>query len=166
VEPSHCTSCGAAYIPDGKVLYCSNCGAPLKSRKSKTNLVDDIRTIDDEPTPYEALRFTGGLIVFIGWVVIIMGWFFAFTLGLIISETIARNFISDGEPYSAVRNMTMFLSVIMGMGNSLYGLLLIASGQVVQVLLDMRNDTHATRRYVRRFGLNMSENAEKVISAD
>ena len=103
MELIHCRNCGHPYLP-GEATYCPKCGEVLAT---KANIVDEIKQLESEPKPYEALRFTSGLIIFFGWVVIILGWFFAFTIGSIFSETLARIVVSDGAPYSAFRNTSL-----------------------------------------------------------
>jgi hypothetical protein len=42
----------------------------------------------------------------------------------------------------------------------LIGFSIIASGQALRILMDIRKDVHLTRRYVRRFGLYFARGAE------
>ena len=73
METNYCRSCGKSYHP-GETNYCTKCGEILQT---KENLINEIKQIEHEPKPYEALRFTSGLIAFFGWTVIILGWFTA-----------------------------------------------------------------------------------------
>lgn len=155
MELNHCQSCGHPYVA-GDASYCSKCGERLSTKNS---LVADIQKIEGESKPYTALHFTSGLLGLFGWLVIIFGWLFAFTAGVVLSETIARTFVSDGASSSILRNMTFLISTIIGVLNTLLGISLIAASQIIEVLLDVRNDLHVTRSYIR-FGLYKSLNSE------
>lgn len=148
-----CRNCGRPYVP-GEASYCGKCGERLST---KTNLIDEVRQLESEPKPYEAVRFTSGLIVFLGWVFIIGGWFLAFTIGAVFGETLAQFFAKSGSSYSVLQNITILISFILGFINTVFGVGMIASGQLLAVMLDIRNDTHTTMRLVRRFGLLVSE---------
>lgn len=156
MESNYCKSCGKSYIP-GEAGYCTKCGEILQT---KDNLIDEIKKIEREPKPYESLRFTSGVIVFFGRVVIVLGWFLAITIVYIYGDSIAKIFISDATPYRTVTtigNTLAFITFIFGFLNTIFGIFLIASGQIFMALLDIRNDAHTTMRLVRRFGLLISE---------
>ncbi len=152
MEIRHCPLCGAAYLP-GEVSFCVKCGQPLQT---KTSIIQDVKRIEQEPNPYNALRIASGFIVFFGWLVIIFGWIFAMMIGSIFMETIA----SVTGPYSLARNQSYLVSFIIGMISTIQGLFMIAAGQVFLALLDLRNDMHATMRMVRRFGLAMLDSGK------
>ncbi len=156
----HCKNCGRSYMP-GESSYCSKCGERLST---KSDIVDEINKLEREVKPYEALRFTSGVIVFLGWVVIIAGWI---TVGMIYTFTVsvAENVMS-GHSYTVINNVAKLFAFFEGSGVTIFGLMMIAFGQVFQVILDLRNDTHTTMRLVRRFGLMMSDEARPVRVAD
>jgi hypothetical protein len=125
----------------------------FSSPKSKKRmLLGRLQEIDDEPKPYEALRIASGFIVFFGWVLIIVGWLFAITFGYTYAVNIAGQFVSDAEPYSRVQLFGNVAFFVMGLVPTIQGLFMIASGQVFMALLDIRNDAHITKGYVRHLG--------------
>lgn len=152
-----CSKCGHPYQA-GDVKYCTVCGQALET---STNLISEIKQIERESSPYEALRFVAGLIVFFGWVVIIGGWLFALTIGAAFSGSIAKNLVSDGASSTVLSNMTYLVSGFIGFLATINGLGMIASGQIYMALLDIRNDTHTTMRLIRRFGLAMLQRQEQ-----
>lgn len=151
-----CSTCGARYLP-GESNYCGKCGAVIKVQ----DISQDIKRIQREPKPYEALRFTSGLIIFLGWVIIIGGWFVAFTIGAVVSDTIASALVSDGASVTLLKNMSMMISFSIGMFTTIQGLFMIALGQVFMALLDVRNDTHITMKMIARFGMAMIESKKE-----
>jgi len=146
---NNCSVCGNPQ-PDGKAIYCFKCGSKLLTQ---TTIMDDIKAIDQEPLPYDALRFTGGLIVFLGWVVIIVGTL-AITMASAYTLGMAEKVIGSTSAYSVTLNVSRLITIIGILINAIIGISFIAAGQVIAVLLDIRNDLHTTKRYIRRFGLH------------
>lgn len=146
-----CSNCGARYIP-GESNYCVKCGSVIRAR----DISQDIKRIQNEPKPYEALRIVSGFIVFIGWIVIVVGWMVAFSIGALFGETLSQ-FVSDTGPFSLTRNISFLVSLVIGSFATIQGLFMIASGQIFMVLLDIRNDSHITMRLITRLGLALVE---------
>jgi hypothetical protein len=151
-----CRACGARYIPN-ESRYCTKCGQPIQV---KDNLANEIKIIQREPKPYEALRIVSGFIVLFGWVIIIVGWITAFSVGDLFGKSLAQ-FVSDSGPFSLTRNFSFLVSFVLGSFSTIQGLFMIAAGQVFMVLLDIRNDTHTTMRLVARLGLAMLEKQDQ-----
>jgi len=138
----------------GEASYCTKCGTSLSK---SINPAQEIKQIENAPKPYEALHFTSGVIVFFGWMVIIFGWLFALTFGSVAAASIAKYLVSEDATSQVLQNMNVLVVIVLGGINMIWGITLIASGQVLAVILDIRDDTHVTMRLVRRFGLLMSE---------
>lgn len=153
MEFNHCPSCDWPYLP-GEASYCTKCGTLLSK---SINPAQEIKQLESQSKPYEALRFTSWLIVVLGWAVIIFGWLFAITFGSVVAAPIAKNIVAKDAAENVIQNFDLLVIVIIGMITTIYGILLIASGQVISALLDIRDDTHTTMRLIRRFGLLMSE---------
>lgn len=152
MEIRHCPLCGAAYLP-GEVSFCVKCGQPLQT---KTSIIQDIKRIEQEPNPYNALRFTSTVIIGFGWFVIVIGWAAALLLygGLL---QFLQGFVAvKSGPLFDVASVIFMLMIWSWV--TIVGLFVIASGQVFMALLDLRNDMRATMRMIRRFGLAMLDN--------
>lgn len=148
----NCPSCGWPYLP-GEASYCTKCGTSLSK---SINPAQEIKQLESQPKPYEALRFTSGLMIFFGWLVIIGVWV-SVSMTYTFTVSMAENMVSDAVSYTVVSNLAVLISILFGMAGTILGITLIASGQVFQVMLDIRNDMNLTARLVRRFGLLMSE---------
>jgi hypothetical protein len=157
-----CRNCGHPYLP-GEASYCGKCGHRLPTQK---NLVDEVNDLESEPKPYGAVRFTSGLVVFLGWVWIILGWMLSFTVGSVFGESLAQFFVRSDAGYSVIRNFTALIVVILGFINTIYGIGMIAGGQLISIMLDIRNDTHSTMRLVRRFGLMIPDETRSVTGGE
>jgi hypothetical protein len=112
-------------------------------------LISQVRTIDNESAPYGALRFVSGMFNIIGFVVIII-------------HTILM--VMSAYPYilEKLGDQLIALAITVlawGIG-TIFGIVIIAQGQMLELMLDIRNDMYLTRRYVRRFGLHMAREVE------
>ncbi len=154
MEKMDCYRCSSEFNPD-KDRFCSQCGLQFYTDKAKKKLLQEIDDIENEPSPYETMRFTASVIIGFGWVVIIIGW--ASTLfvygGLI---QILQDFVAikNGQLFDIA---SVFFIVLVWAYVTIIGVMIIASGQFFLIMLDIRNDTHITMRLIRRFGLLMSE---------
>jgi hypothetical protein len=147
MESTLCKICGEPFIL-GKALYCTNCGNPLTIKK-KSRLIADIEDIESEPIPYGALRFVIGMINVLGWVVII-----STSLIVALSYSFIRTKFGDDN------TITVAISIMIWCIGLIFGTVIIAQAQIVELMLDIRNDMHVTRRFIRRFGLYMFKKAE------
>jgi hypothetical protein len=107
-------------------------------------LAKKIKEIESEPTGYAALRFVIDAINIVGWLVSISHTFVVF---FAIYPFIDKRF--PGEPLPAI-----MLTLLAWMGGIFVGIIIIASAQVLEILMDIRRDLHITRRYIRAFGLD------------
>ncbi len=157
-EKLFCHQCGAEFDPK-LARYCSQCGAgfyPSKNKK-RARLLDDIKEIMDEPPPYQTLRFASAVISALGWGIIVVGWFIAFTLGAMYGENIVTMEGVEGE---IIQNRSWLIVGVTGVLSTVIGLFQIASGQVFMALLDIRNDTHTAMILNVRLGLALHEKQE------
>lgn len=118
---------------------------------SYQKLSDDIVNIEGTPQPYGALRIVIASFNIIGWAVIV--------IHFLVTVVLAYPFIRGKLPNDAL--VVLLLTLVFLLIGFLVGISIIASGQVLELLLDMRNDIHITRRYVRRFGLFMAKTTEQ-----
>lgn len=151
MELSTCRNCGTPYNV-GEVNFCTVCGQPLQTRE---NLIKEIKRIEREPKPYNALRITASLLIGLGWFIIIVGWLSAvFITGSMIEQMKGFLAVQSGPLFDIA---SLVFTVLIWSWIAILGLVVIASGQVFLVLLDIRNDMNTTMRLVRRFGLAMLE---------
>ncbi len=136
-----CRECGTPYRP-GEASFCSKCGTPLPT---KANAVDELKSLQKESRGYGALRFTADLIIFLGWLIIISGFFLS--AGVYKSVNVISS-QSDAAILAAI--MTIIFSLFMGVFS-------IASGQFLELMLEMRDDLHVNTRLLRRLSLMISE---------
>ncbi len=136
-----CRECGTPYHP-GEANFCSKCGAPLPT---KANAVDELKSLQKESRGYGALRFTADLIVFLGWLIIIGGIFLAVSVYKIMSEI------------SSQSDTAILASIMTGIFSLFGGVFSIASGQFLELMLEMRDDLHVNTRLLRRLSLMISE---------
>ncbi|MBI5950176.1 MAG: hypothetical protein HY865_00850 [Chloroflexi bacterium] len=113
-------------------------------------LRDDIDAIEDQRAPYGALRVVVWVTSTIGWVVIAVH----IALTVFVAHPFIRSKLLGAEL------PTLLLTLFFGLIGSLFGIGILASAQIIDLLMDIRNDVHLTRRYVRRFGLHMARGAE------
>ncbi len=109
-------------------------------------LTKKIREIESEPTGYAALRFVIGMINVVGWLLILLHTFITF----VIIFPYMRMQLTELLP-------TYLLTILAWMGGSFVGVTIIASAQVLEILMDIRRDLHITRRYIRAFGLDNAQ---------
>lgn len=146
-----CLECETPYVP-GEALYCANCGTKLPDQ---SHVINQITKIEDAPRPYNALRFTSGLIITLGWVTIIAGW--AFVLFWWTAANATYQMVSDvsiNNPY-LFSNISASVAIFIGLFSTVMGVLVIGAGQVYAVILDIRDDMNTTMQYVR-YGLKRS----------
>jgi len=153
---SHCPVCDHPYFPEDE-KYCTQCG---KFLKQKIKPSDEIKSMEKEPRPYSALRFTSALIIGIGWTVIIISWIAVLLWYTLVNTTFQK--VSSGlvfDPFlvSLTMDVTIYISFGCGVIGTVMGILMIATGEIYSVFLDIRDDTHVTMRLIRRFGLMLSE---------
>lgn len=117
-----------------------------------SDLDDQIEEIENAPRPYSALRFVSGMIIVCGWMMILFGWIF--TLWWF---TALNSEYQNAEPPAFISSVPSYFSLIYMFANTLLGLIVIGAGQLYLVILDMRDDIHATMQYVR-LGLEKSPN--------
>lgn len=113
---------------------------------------------------YQTLRYISHVIIVFGWSIIIFGWVFGFLIEDIYGETLAgfasvANSLNGGEDV-VVRTRSPLIIIATGMLFSLLGLMIIASGQVFLVLLDIRDDTRAQLSVMRRFTIWYAKNQD------
>jgi len=95
---------------------------------------------------YGTLRYISLVIIGVGWAYIILGWVVSVLLGLFWIDRLQT--LLD-FPLIVFSVLMLALVLVVGGLLSLPGFLVIATGQVYLVLLDIRNDTRATLREVR-----------------
>lgn len=152
----YCDNCGHPYTP-GDSLYCSKCGQRLPSQLEK-----QLNTLDgDVRRDYQALRFTASLLVLLGWLVIVASVFGSLVLySSLNSENatvtiVPRNWDSPGtdvplgDPDPALGSLARFIAVSVSAGGILGGVVLIAFGQLLHAIVDIRNDARITSRIAR-----------------
>ena len=113
-------------------------------------LKDDLEIIEDAPMPYGALQVISAAFNILGWLVIIVH---CLVTAVIIHPFIRGRF---GEFLP-----TLLLSIFALFIGLLYGVSIIAVGQVIELMIDIRNDVRITRRYVRRFGYFFARSIEQ-----
>jgi len=113
-------------------------------------LLDQIMDVEEEPKRYNALHLAAGIIQVIGWVSIIIH---AILTILLAYPFIRMKIVEDLAVYALT-----FMVWILG---SLFGVFIIAQGQLIDLLLGMSDDIHLTRKYLRRFGLHMARNKDE-----
>jgi hypothetical protein len=112
-------------------------------------LKDDIETIEDQPMPYGALRVVAFATNIIGWLVIVIH----LLITAVVIHPYLRNKYDETLPALLLTALALFAGLLVG-------IFIIAQAQIIELMLDIRNDLHLTRRYVRRFGLHIARNIE------
>jgi hypothetical protein len=108
-------------------------------------LYEKIAEIEEQPMPYGALRVVAAAFNIMGWLVIV--------LHGIVTIVLVYPFMADkfNEILPA-----LLLSLFVFLIGVLFGVFIIASGQIIELLFDMRRDMRITRRYIRAFGLHFA----------
>jgi hypothetical protein len=156
MDMMRCQNCGKEYQP-GKVRFCSQCGKPLSS---KPNVIDDLKELEHEPRPFEALRFTSGLYIIFGWVIGLLGCVLSSFMYSIVMN-IVQQFVSDGTTSTVIQSTTLFITIIADILIGIVALSIIAHGQMLQLISNMRDDLHLTTRIIRRLSLMLSETKQE-----
>ena len=108
-------------------------------------LVDSIEDIEEYRSPYGALRV-------VVWVTQVIAWLIT-TLHIVITAGVVYPFIRA----RLVEDLpTILLTLLFALIGLLFGIGILASAEIIELLMDMAKDVHLTRRYVRRFGLHMA----------
>ena len=113
-------------------------------------LKDDLVIIEDQPTRYGALWLVIGMINVVGMLVI--------AIHTLITITTIYPYMQRQFPETLP---AVLFTLFAWMGGAFVGVVIIAQGQVIELLLDIRNDIHVTRRYVRRFGYFFARSIEQ-----
>lgn len=125
-----CPNCGNL---QGYGDFCSQCGHDLSNVKAQEIVIPD-----SKPKEYGALRFTASLMIFMGWMIVILS---VVSACLMYSGIGSINAVFSQESGSGVGSVvgamattfTLAFGVIMGVAT-------IAAGQVIMVILDIRDD--------------------------
>lgn len=132
-EIKKCPSCKNLETRGGR--FCSQCGYDL-SKVEDTPLIASVPRRD-----YEALRFTSSMIVLFGWLIIVTSLFasaYYYSQYTVSGNAIVRQSQESGAPSS------QNASPLVPMGIALFGVtsgtLTIAAGQVIMVVIDIRDD--------------------------
>lgn len=95
---------------------------------------------------YRTLSIISRFTIVLGWLIILFGWGF----GVIVSALYGE-IISAFQESANTSLQEMLIVVTTGVFFTIQGLFIIASGQVMLVLLDIRNDTRSQLNLLRRF---------------
>lgn len=107
------------------------------------------------PRRYGVLRFVAGTLQVIGWLVIIFGLIGGLAAcGLTVLGAGAAGMVDDPGLQAAIAGTGIFGGIVLGVSIILYalfiGILLVAAGQLYFVLMDMEENTRATRVLLER----------------
>ncbi len=127
---------------------------------SLLKLRDRLDKIEDQDSPYQALEFTSSVIVGLGWAVIIIGALFASSVGAF--SLIANLSIFQKTENELLKILISILALLISWAPStLMGVFIIAYGQMLKLMLDIRNDVDVTRQYIRAISLHFARTIEK-----
>jgi len=102
--------------------------------------------MEKETGKYGALRFTAGVIIAFGWLWLIVGW-----LGPFIFADMFQGFASRWMGYSDSPSTSLIIfTFTWGIVNTILAMFVVAYGQLLLLLIEMRDDLHTSMRALLR----------------
>jgi hypothetical protein len=108
---------------------------------------------------YTTLRFIAFAIEYIGVVIILGSWVFSLLWWTSVNATWQASEPNQSPPalFEWLRDISWMLPVVSGSIGTITGMMMVAWGQVIQVFLDIRDDTHTTMRLISQGGATDAE---------
>jgi hypothetical protein len=149
----YCWSCGLSY-KKGAVQFCPQCGKPLPERHE---LIDEIKTLKDEPAQYTLLRILGGFLTILGIILVLFAIIAAPLAYNEIHQTVATLQPAAQGGANVPGIVAFWLIVPTFVLIFLFGLIWIVIAQIIQVIIATFDQTKESSRLMRRLALMLSE---------
>jgi hypothetical protein len=148
----YCWSCGASYRK-GEVMFCPACGKPLPER---TDLLDEINALKNEPLSFRLLRFLRGFLVILGFLLMIA----AILLIPLVFTGVSQALVASQLTIEAARTLSFWFTLLFCALTFFSGIAWVILAYIIGILLGTYDRSREASRLMRRLALMLSDNKD------